>query len=81
MPYDLFLPLRREIRKVLVPEDEHLALGGVERELVEALFAQVRDLDSGDLSAKVGGEVLELGFLSEETGELGVGARACVDVV
>lgn len=77
----LNLPLGANVLEVLVPKDKHLAFGSVERELVKAVLAELRDLDSTDFSAEVGAKMLEPSLGRKEVGLCAIGSQARVDML
>ncbi len=72
IPSDLNLLLRPDILEVLITEDENFALSGIERQLVQTLLGQLRELNTLDLSAQERAEVVLSDALVKKMGLLGV---------
>jgi hypothetical protein len=65
----------------LVTEEEDLALGGVESELVQALLRELGKLDTANLSAEVGADVGYFRVLVQQVGLGGISAQAGIGVL
>ena len=70
-----------QVLEVLIPEEEHLALGGIECKLVQALLRELGDLHAGDLSTEVWADMGDLGFGGEKVRLGRVSAEANVDML
>lgn len=77
----LNLPLGTNVLEVLVPKNKHFAFGSVERELIEAFLAELRDLDSTDFGADVRANMLDPSLGSKEMGLCAVSFQARVDML
>ena len=54
MARKLNLSLRRQIFEILIPEDNELALRGVQRQIVQSRGGELGELDAMDFAADVG---------------------------
>jgi hypothetical protein len=75
------LAVGAKVLEVLIAEDDDLSLCNKESELVQALLAQLRDLDTSDFGTKVRADVARLDIWGEEMGLLGVGAKTRIGVL
>ena len=77
-PRDFNLPFRTQILEVLISEEQYLALGSIQCELVKAFLGELRDLDPRYLRADVGADVVGCSVGSEEVRFRGICAGSWV---
>jgi hypothetical protein len=72
--------LNRKVRKILISERNHFALGHKQCKLVLSCIAELAELDTSNFGASAWGELLDLGARFQQIWESRICVQAMLDV-